>query len=74
MDKFANYVVQKLIEVVGMTQLSVLYSKLEPYFNEIERHVCGRKIVNRLRERINEFQHAFERHFQQLYISDELTI
>lgn len=69
LDQFANYVMQKLIEVADWTQVNLLRMKLEPYFNEMERHVCGLKIVNQLEQRKNEVETEFQQIaliFQQL--------
>lgn len=66
-DKFANYVVQKLIDVASPEQLRTLRGKIEPYFNEMERHVCGRKIINCLTERMQALDEAVLVHFNQFF-------
>lgn len=50
--------------------------KIEPYFNEMERHVCGRKIINQLKERLNVLQDvaALTTHFHQLFIVEGDTL
>lgn len=50
-DTYANYVIQKLIESATDRQLEEFRLKLRPYYYEITRHVCGRKIIDKLRER-----------------------
>lgn len=48
-DASANYVVQKLMETASDEHLNTLYIKLSPYFNLMERYVCGRKIVDKIK-------------------------
>lgn len=49
----------------------MLYMKIEPHLNEMERHVCGRKIINRLEERLSDPEDASLMHFQQFFITDD---
>lgn len=44
--------VQKLIETATLQQLESLHSNIAPYFSEMERHVCGRKVIGKLEERL----------------------
>lgn len=48
-DATANYVVQKLIEVANQEHIEILFIKLLPYFNVMQRYVCGRKIIDKLK-------------------------
>ncbi|XP_031630338.1 pumilio homolog 2-like [Contarinia nasturtii] len=51
MDAFANYVMQKMIELMAPWMAIDLYQKLRPFFVEMKRTVCGRKIIDMLIER-----------------------
>lgn len=53
-DAYANYVVQKLINVVDIDQVKKFNNLLQPFFCDMQRHVCGRKIIELLTERITE--------------------
>lgn len=78
-DRFANYVVQTLINVVDLAQLRSLYAKLEPHFNNMETYNAGRNVINKLNERIatpdNEFLDQVDivlaRYLQQLQMADQ---
>lgn len=52
---FSNYVVQKLIEMGEITQVYLLYTKLEPSFKSMKPSVCGRIIIKKLTERLENF-------------------
>lgn len=52
-DASANYVVQKLMESASDAQLEELHLKIAPYFNLMERYVCGRKIIDKLKSNPN---------------------
>lgn len=68
--QFSNYVVQKLIEVVGISQVHLLYTKLEPHFNTMARHVCGRNIIDSLQGRLHELDGAMAMYFGQLGLAE----
>lgn len=52
LDSFANYVVQKLIGSASDQQIEIMHNKLQPFFTEMRRRVCGRKIVDMLSDRM----------------------
>lgn len=68
--QFTNYVVQKLIEAVDVRQVHLLYTKLEPNFNAMQRHVCGRNIINSLKGRLQEVEDAVTMFFSQLGLTE----
>ncbi|XP_055307464.1 pumilio homolog 2-like [Sitodiplosis mosellana] len=49
-DAYANYVIQKLIECVSPLLVANLYERVQPHFKEMQRHVCGRKIIEMLQQ------------------------
>lgn len=52
-DASANYVVQKLMESASPEQIDSLFMKMQPYFDMMERYVCGRKIIDKLKSNRN---------------------
>lgn len=53
-DASANYVVQKLIETASPEHIDALFTKIMPYAFIMDRYVCGRKIIEKLKTRQNE--------------------
>lgn len=49
----ANYVVQKLLETASPDHIETLHRKIIPYFGAMERYVCGRKIIEKIKSQRN---------------------
>lgn len=67
---YANYVVQKLIVTVDISRVRAFHTKLERYFNAMERTNCGRNIINSLRRRLQETDAAIEQYLRGLSLFD----
>lgn len=52
-DKYANYVVQKLIDLVEIAHIQILFQKIQPFYDEMQRHVCGRNIFRKIFTRLS---------------------
>ena len=47
-DQFANYVVQKMIDVAEPTQRKILMHKIRPYCNTLRKYTYGKHILAKL--------------------------
>ena len=47
-DQYANYVVQKMIDVAEPTQRKILLHKIKPYFNVLKKFTYGKHIIAKL--------------------------
>lgn len=56
LDVYANYVVQKLLEKVDVDQVQAFSERIQPFFPQMRRHVCGRKIIDLLGNRLQNAQ------------------
>lgn len=53
-DAFGNYVVQKLIENGTDVLITNLYERVQPHFRAMRRHVCGRRIIEMLEQKLRQ--------------------
>lgn len=44
-DQYANYVVQKMIDVVDDAQRSMLVNKIKPHMQSLKRYTYGRHLL-----------------------------
>jgi pumilio RNA-binding family len=47
-DQYANYVVQKMIDVSEPTQRKVLLQKIRPHMNSLRKYTYGKHIIAKL--------------------------
>ena len=47
-DQFANYVVQKMIDVAEANQRKVLMFKIKPYMSTLRKYTYGKHILSKL--------------------------
>lgn len=47
-DQYANYVVQKMIDVSEPTQRKVLMHKIRPHLNSLRKYTYGKHIIAKL--------------------------
>lgn len=47
-DQYANYVVQKMIDVSEPTQRKVLMLKIRPHLNSLRKYTYGKHIIAKL--------------------------
>ena len=47
-DQYANYVVQKMIDVAEPTQRKILMHKIRPYCNTLRKYTYGKHILAKL--------------------------
>ncbi|KAI0239058.1 mRNA binding protein puf3 [Massospora cicadina] len=47
-DQFANYVVQKMLDVVDGPQRDLLISKLKPHLNSLRKYTYGKHLINKV--------------------------
>lgn len=47
-DQYANYVVQKMIDVSEPTQRKILMHKIRPHMNSLRKYTYGKHIIAKL--------------------------
>lgn len=47
-DQYANYVVQKMIDVSEPTQRKILMHKIRPHLNSLRKYTYGKHIIAKL--------------------------
>ena len=47
-DRFANYVLQRAIEVAQPHQRKLLVSKMKPYLNEVRKYTYAKHVVTKV--------------------------
>jgi len=52
-DQFANYVVQKMLDVVDKDQHDLLISKIKPHLQSLKKYTYGKHLIQRLELEIN---------------------
>src|SRR6218665_2435380 len=52
-DQYANYVVQKMIEVADSSQRKTLMNRIRPHMNALKRFTYGKHILAKLEKYIN---------------------
>jgi len=52
-DQFANYVVQKMLDVVDKDQHDLLISKIKPHLQALKKYTYGKHLIQRLELEIN---------------------
>ena len=45
-DQFANYVVQKMLDVVDGDQREVLVSKIKPHLQSLKKYTYGKHLIS----------------------------
>lgn len=53
-DQFANYVVQKMLDVIEKDQRDYLISKIKPHLQTLKKYTYGKHLIQRLELEINE--------------------
>lgn len=57
-DQFANYVVQKMLDVVDGAQRELLISKLKPHLNSLRKYTYGKHLINKVERMIGQIRRA----------------
>lgn len=52
-DQFANYVVQKILDVVDNEQRDVLVQKIRPFLPQLKKYTYGKHIIVRVEKYLN---------------------
>lgn len=52
-DAYANYPIQKMIELGQILLCQQFYQKVRPYFSRMRQIVCGQKVIEKLQHRVN---------------------
>lgn len=47
-DQYANYVIQKLLEVANDSQRDLLISKIRPHFSSLRKFTYGKHIIAKI--------------------------
>jgi len=53
-DQYANYVVQKMLDIADMPQKRKLVSQMKPHINNLKRYTYGKHIITKLDKLVNE--------------------
>lgn len=53
-DQYANYVVQKIIEICSESQRSILVSRIRAHANALKKYTYGKHIVARVEQLFGE--------------------
>lgn len=57
-DQFANYVVQKMLDVVDGIQRELLISKLKPHLNSLRKYTYGKHLINKVERLLGQIKRA----------------
>ena len=47
-DQYANYVVQKMLDVAESNQKKIMIQKMKPHINALKRYTYGKHIISKL--------------------------
>ena len=47
-DQYANYVVQKMLDVAESNQKKIMIQKMKPHINTLKRYTYGKHIISKL--------------------------
>ena len=47
-DQYANYVVQKMLDVADPSQKKLMIQKMKPHINTLKRYTYGKHIISKL--------------------------
>jgi len=51
-DQYANYVIQKILDVADDSQRSILISKIRPHISALKKYTYGKHIIARVEQYI----------------------
>jgi hypothetical protein len=52
-DQFANYVVQKMLDVVDGEQRELLVTRIKPHLPSLKKYTYGKHLIAKVRSRAN---------------------
>lgn len=47
-DQYANYVVQKMLDVAESSQKKLMIQKMKPHMNNLKRYTYGKHIISKV--------------------------